>query len=535
MAMSIVAAGCSSSNGTDSGSSTTPSATPKANEPRIELTMFMNNSGLAHPDNVNPSDNPYIKIVEDLANVDLKLEVPVYADFAQKFNLLLSSGKLPDIVHTNMDAEAGKAARDGAFIDLKKYYDKSPIIQKVITPEMMELAKDQATGKYFRIPMAYDKSPQGQGMYTRFDLIEKYNGGKWPESVPQWIEVMRKIKAADPNNVPMANRIVGTTGIAFGGANIYGMYGAAPYGFRVQGGKVIPNVLLPEFKAATEVMRNLYTEGLLDKEFATSDGVKFFAKWDTQNVLAMWNGADQVAAGAAAAVADTKIDKKHWKLAMAPPLKTYPAELKDPKYATGFQGLPISTHGLYISSQSKEPDRAWRVIEAFAAKELYEAIFWGKEGDTYTVKDGKRVPIADKLNHADRRWVLNLALVYGFVDGQDVKQATHQQQLGDSYYKFLYDSLKPTAENAAKNGVGGGNFPGYVAPDEASKKLVESQQEITRFTIEAIMSRITMDQFSQEVKKWEEKYAKLIYEPMQQYMDKNKDYLKKVGVKMVDW
>ncbi|MDF2815218.1 MAG: peptide permease, partial [Paenibacillus sp.] len=169
MAMSIVAAGCSS--GGDSGSKDSPnnSAPPAPKEkPRIELSMFMNNSGLEHfpLDTTDPSNNPFINVVEKISNVDLKIEVPPYKDFLTKFNLLLSSGQLPDILHTNYPDPTYKAAREGAFIDLKAYYDKSPIVKKYITPQMMELAKDPASGKYWRIPMAYEKGPQGFGIYT---------------------------------------------------------------------------------------------------------------------------------------------------------------------------------------------------------------------------------------------------------------------------------------------------------------------------------------------------------------------------------
>jgi len=66
---------------------------------RVTLHMFMGNSGVPHPEGLDPNDNWFCKIIEDYANVDLIYEVPAYQDFVTKLNLLLASGNLPDIVH----------------------------------------------------------------------------------------------------------------------------------------------------------------------------------------------------------------------------------------------------------------------------------------------------------------------------------------------------------------------------------------------------------------------------------------------------
>ncbi|MCD9025133.1 extracellular solute-binding protein [Cohnella silvisoli] len=534
---------CSSGGGAKQGasSSSPPTTSPAPSESqatatppeeKIELSMFYSDSGLAvDPPDTDLSDNPYINIVEEKANVDLKVEVPPYSDFPTKFNLMLASGKLPDIVHTYMPAEAYKAAREGAFIDLKPYYDKSPIIQKYITPQMMELAKDPISGKYWRIPMALDKGPQGAGIYTRYDLVEKYNDGKWPESVEEWVELMRKIKKAEPNSIPMSTRAIGDYVFIYGGAVIFQMYGAAPYGYRIQGGKVIPNVVLPEYRAAVETMRQMYKEGLLDKEFATTDSEKWFTKWNNNNVLFQWNYADQLLAGAAYYRTQGTDQQKTQKFEFAPPLKESPT---DPKYTVGAQAIPISDHGLYISSSSKDKDRAWKVIEAFASDELREAIFWGKENETYTVKDDKRLPIADKMGAKERTWLKSLAFIFGFTDGQDAQVAVNEQLIGDStYFNEVQNSIKMLGEQAANVGLGAPI--GYVEPEVVAKKGPEIMQAINKFTVKAIMGRISMDQFDKEVKAWEQKYRAFKYDPLQKFIDENKDQQIALGYKMAGW
>ncbi|WP_010269721.1 extracellular solute-binding protein [Paenibacillus senegalensis] len=535
LSLALLAA-CSSNKGPVSeGGGTENGVDDGIPEERKTLSMFMINSGLAHPDNVDPSDNPFINIIEEEANVDLRLDVPAYSDWETVFRLMLASGKLPDIVHSpGLHSEIYQAANEGAFIDLKEYYDNSPIVQAVISPEMMELAKDMDSGHYWRIPMNYESSPPGSGLFTRYDLVEKYNDGIWPRSVDEWVDLMRKIKADDESALILTTRPVGDQLFHYGGRVIYDMYGADPYGWRVMDGEIIPNVLLPEYRAATQKMRELYAEGLLDPEFATNDSAIYFQKLQNQGILMQWNTADQLPNFARQyLVSPDYADQRHYKWVFAPPLEEYPAELADPKYAAGPKGSPITGHGLYISAAASDPDRAWRVIEAFASERLYEAIFWGEEGETYTVVNGERVPDADALASQDRRWTLHLALLWGFQNGQEVQRAINEQVLGEDYAKLVYDSLDVLQEKAEERGLH--QLIGYNASGEAAMKGSESMQAINRFTVEAITGRISMEQFDAEVQKWEQTYRSIIYDPMQRYMDENKDFLRSVGFKAVDW
>ncbi|MFC5648193.1 extracellular solute-binding protein [Paenibacillus solisilvae] len=513
----MIASGCSKTTGSTGTAS------------RVTLNMFMGNSGLEYPDGVDPSSNPFIDVVKNYANVNLKLEVPGYQDFKTKLDLLLASGKLPDLVHSWYPDEMESAADQGAFIDLKKYYDNSPIVQKVVTPQMMELAKSQS-GHYYRIPMAWDKAPQGSGLIVRYDLVEKYNNGKWPETVDEWVNLMRKIHQAEPDSTVLSNRVVNDYGLTYGGTVIYNMFGAAPYSYRVQEGKVVSTFELPEYRQATILMKQLYDEGILDKEFATNDLNAWNEKRFNKNVLMEWDSADQLVPNAQKAwLGQENPGTKTWKLAFAPALKQYPT---DPKYVWPNKSLPINTHGIYISSSSKNPDQAWKVIEGFASDQLKEDIFWGKEGDTYTVKDGVRIPNAEKLADPNRTWSLQLAILFGFVDGQDVKSALAKQVMGPEYSKFVNDSIQPIGDMATKKGYLLSGF--FKASNEADKKTPESRQFITQATVEAIMGKITMEEFDQRVAQFKQKYG-FIYDEMTKFMNDNKDDLRKKGVVEVDW
>ncbi|MBP1991464.1 extracellular solute-binding protein [Paenibacillus eucommiae] len=535
LAIILVIAGCGSKKDPQTPVETSagekPQASTNAAEPKVPLTMFMSDSGVALPANVNASDNKFINIVKDYANVDLKLELVPAGDLATKFNLMLASGNVTDLVHEHwLQPAANEAGRAGAFLDLKPFYDKSPQVQKYITPEMLELAKDPVSGKNFRMPMAWTGSPQGSGVIARYDLVEKYNEGRWPESTHQWVELMRKIKKAEPDSMILTNWVIGDNLFAYGGTVIFRWYGVNPYTWRIMDGKIIPDVLTPEYKAAVGLMRQLYEEGLLDKEFATNDNPTYYSNWYNKNILLTVDATQQFPA----VVGGFLKEKPEAKLAFAPFLKENPKELADPKYAQGgYATSPIMGHGLYISAKTKDPERAWKALEGFYTDELREAIFWGEEGVTYTVKDGIKVPDGAKMAEPEHSYGLAYAVGIGFVAGADADKSKNEQILGADYAKAVYDSMVPIDEAAKKNGELG--LPGFAPPDEAALKTSESNQAINKITVKAIMGEISMDQFDGEIKGWEAKYRGLIYDPMQKYLDENKDMMRDLGFKTVDW
>ncbi|MBP1988843.1 extracellular solute-binding protein [Paenibacillus eucommiae] len=535
LAVGTVLTACSSKPDKGSSSPTPGSASPavssepsKVPEKKVPLSLFMYG---ARVDGLNPSDNPIVNKVKEMTNTDLKVEMVPQADFDTKFKLMLASGSLPDIVQSSGTTDQSyEAARAGAFIDLKAYYDKSPIIQKYVTPEMMELSKDPVTGNYWRIPMAYDKAPQGSGVIARYDLVEKYNNGVWPESVEQWVDLMRVIKKANPTKSVFTNRNLGDALFSYGGTPIFDLYGANPYEFRIMNGKVVPNVVLPEYRAAVAVMRQLYTEGILDKDFASVTSDQYWAKIEKDLILLDSNATPGLLWNANHAANNIKDGRKYM---FIPDLKKPPAELADMKYTYGFRNSPILTEGLFISSSSKDPDRAWKVIEAFTSDELVEDIFWGEEGKTFKVENGKKVPGLKALSEEWTRYSYYYAFVPGYEGAPDLGRAKTELALGEQYTKEVYDSIDHRMQKAMENGFG--DLNGYVQPEAVALKQSESMQRINQFTVKTIMGELSIEQFDQEVAKWEKDYRGLMYDEMQKYLDTNKEMLRNMGIKRVDW
>jgi len=521
---------CSKSGDKDTSSDSTGTGEQTQQEKRIKMTMFMGNSGLQAPDGIDVSNNKFLNIIEDYANVDLEVEVPLYTDYTTKLNLLLASSNLPDIVHAQSSTEAMKRAEEGAFIDLYDYWKNSPLVQKYIDETKMEIAKSQSDGGYYRIPMKYDNAYQGAGVIARFDLIAKYNNNQWPKTVEDWIEIARKLKADDPDAIPFSLRPAGRFRYYGGGVFpfLYGANELVRYDYEDQ--KAYAQVQLPEYKAALETLAQLYKEGLFDPEFATHDNAAWFAKKASNSVLAEVNGMDQTLPALHTTYRNSTEfpEQNDWEWLVAPPLETYPDVVKDLKYTEPFAGTPITGHGLFISSTCKNPDRAWKVIEGLACDELYERIFWGWEGETYTVENGERIPKTEVLSDINKhRWGVAYAIIFGFNNAQDVAEKGAEIALGSEYFNKVKNHILPVDEVARRNGI---NPTAYVVvSDEASRKVTEANDEAYAIATEFVMGRIDSAEYDARVAEWTKNYG-FIYDEYTEYINKNKADLESKGV-----
>jgi hypothetical protein len=231
---------------------------------------------------------------------------------------------------------------------------------------------------------------------------------------------------------------------------------------------------------------------------------------------------------------------KPYTFAVTPPLKTYPSVLRDPKYANKvYKPLPVLkgpnfAHGVYIGASSKYPDKAWKVIEAFATPEFLDLITWGREGVQYTVSGGKRVPNFTALNDPNHTWALHLAILWGFPSytNSTVKMAAFESRLGTERFKTAYDSLAIWKQAAEQNGYDRANF--LPALDEVNKKTGDATALLTEATVQAVMGKISMQEFDNRVEQFKATYQTM-YDALTKQFQDMKDTLLKNGVKSAAW
>ena len=508
--------------------SATPSASPSesagpktekeinAAKEKVKLTAIVCSSGLTIPEGIDINNNDWTDAIKEWANVDLDIDQPLYADYDQKLQLRLSAADIPDIVHcigTSYTTTAPQAARDGAFIELDDYYANSRNVKNVITEGQMEWVKESTTGKNFFIPMRYEGLPQGEWIIARWDLVEKYNDGKWPATVPEWLAFFEKIKAEIPDAMVLSNRLQKSGyALSYGGRVIYKLYGlSGPSGGGLvwdwDNQKFENEFVTPEYKAATNVMKDLYEKGILDKEFATTE--KWFDNKKTKNIVAEANAANQVGLVRPNTPDYPEGNLHEWR--MAAPLTEFPAETRYPEVAYGTKTNGLTGHALYISSKCKNPDRAFDVLEVLASEEFRDLCAWGTEGYSYKMEGDEKVPIPEvtKLDAADPkvfRWQRQFLLIWGFPSSRPYDEAV--AQLADK--EFADEQIESTSkidEIVDKLFIAPGSTPGYVASEDVTRKKADSAAQMSTITCNYIMGKMSEADFDKAVADWQAEFG----------------------------
>ena len=497
-----------------------------ASKEKVKLTMVLCSSGLTIPEGIDINDNAWTDAIKEWANVELDIDQPQYGDYDQKLQLRISSGDLPDIVHCigkSYSTTAKEAARDGAFVNIGELYENSRNVKNVITPEMMEWVKETDGNNYF-VPMKYQGLPEGNWLIARWDLVEQYNDGKWPETTPEWLALFEKIKQEMPDAMVLSNRLQKSGyALSYGGRVIYQLYGlSGPSGggnfWDYDAQKFVNEFLTPEYKAATQTLRDLYEKGVLNPEFATSE--KWFDDKKTKNIVAEANSANQVGLTRTVYTDFPEGNNQIWR--MAAPLTEFPEVVRYPEVAYGTTTNGLTGHAMYIAQSCKYPERAWDVLEVMASEDFRDLCVWGLEGYSYEVVDGEKVPIVEvfQLDASDPnvfRWQRQFLTIWGFPSSRPYDEAV-AKVADEEYATAQIESTDPIDEIAINTPMNPGSIPGYVASDDASRKSAESAASMSTTTMNYIMGKMSDADFDQAIADWEAEYG-FIAEEYSEYVN----------------
>jgi putative aldouronate transport system substrate-binding protein len=265
----------------------TIAATAQTAEP-IEVTAVLQ---------INPEvvleNNPVIQYIEDHLGIRLIIEAPPLSSYGDRVKLLVSTGDMPDLVHYGADIAAKEWAEDGLLLDLTDLIDKYPNMAANHSKEQLGDCDLLGNGHFYGLPRAnsYDK----WGFLINKKWLDKV-GMKAPTTVAEFVEVCRAFTFNDPDG----NGKDDTFGASFG-ANQTSMdsgiwhlrndYLSMAYsisswhhGMPDVDGSAKLRALKSEYPDYLKLMRSLYDEGIIDREFVThraDEDVEKFAQGRT--------------------------------------------------------------------------------------------------------------------------------------------------------------------------------------------------------------------------------------------------------------
>lgn len=325
------------------------------------------------------------KQLEKITGTKVTFQHPPAAEFTEQFILMMASGKLPDVIYTNWSRNyPDKAIQDGRILRLNEIIEKH-------APNLSQLLKDKPyikkaitsdEGNIYMFPAIGD-SPQKlvyHGLMLRKDWLDKLRLEP-PATIDEWENVLIAFRDRDPNGnrrkdeIPFFYRqtdiessypFVGAFGITTG---LYQEGGVVKYG-----------PAQPQFKEYLALMNKWYKEGLIDKDYLTSDTkIRDGKMLDNQlGSMAGWVGSEL------GAYIQLKRDKQpEFKLIGVP----FPSLKPGGKALSRVDPIVIG-HGSAISASARYPEQIAAWLDYGYSKAGSVLYNFGVEGESYTLVNG---------------------------------------------------------------------------------------------------------------------------------------------------
>lgn len=502
-AMGISLTGCQDNSSQTSGNSPaagTPSSGGAA--PPEEITLFMGTAAISYPDGFDFADNFVMDALEKQANVKVtKVIVPPDSDMATKFNLMMSSGDICDVIHYQNNAkDTYKLGKEGAFVELTDIIQKSEVFSKLYTPEMLAQMKADDGKIYSFRALLVDGDADTFGV--RWDLLEELGYTQMPDTLESWLDAMRKLKEKYPDSLPYISRqnlhwaefIFKTYGCAGNGAD-----------WQYYKGEIIPAFANPLYKDALNTYRQMIKEGIMDKEFPTTTVEDYQDKRLNRKVLVN----PQNIGGMVDWITrfpDNGINGIYFVPGIYPEIDD---DRIDPTAVYG--GPPtLNDHTISISSKSKHQEAALRFIEALFSEENRMLSLWGREGVEYSVVNGEKVLDAEKSNETSWRMIFNFPFGYNTIEKlelstkQFVAATDHTDEDKTKYEQLFLDNAKKCIEKRMSVPM---NPIGMIQlEDNNLSRKTEAVNEAFTIVMKTIAGEYSMEEFDKQAAAFIGKY-----------------------------
>ena len=352
--------------------------------------------------------------------VELEFVHPTTGGEADQFNLMIGSGKYPDIIVWEFSTAAmglSELIDSGILIDMDGLIRQyAPNYLKVLERDPSypkEVRSDE--GKYQAFYTFNVSIPLSSGPVFREDLLAKY-GLELPKTVDEWTNVMTTLKEKDPNvSYPLtaSKSYVGEVWFR----ELLPAYNTRTEFCLGDNGQVVYGPATENFKAYLAKLAEWYNAGLIDPEFMSNDNKALNAKiadgTSAVATMAIGSGIRSITENTRPNNPDFKLTGVAWPVLNAGDTSSYVLE-----------GVAHTSVQAAITSSCADPVLATQVLDYFYSEEGGNLISWGIEGESYTVENGKKTFTDKIMNSPDGRSaseaILDYALpVYGFVNAMD--------------------------------------------------------------------------------------------------------------------
>ena len=249
----------------------------------VTVTMFASVSPTVNfKEGESFEDNLWTRLYKDELNINVEYKWIVTEDqYAQKFNIAISSRDFADIMNFNPDDKNMKLMYDGGYLqDMTNVYAK--YVTKY-TKSLIEaddgtaLKSGQFNGKQIGIPNTNSAVEATNVLWIRKDWLEK-SGKSAPKTLDELYNLAETFQKANYDGVANVYGISmdkGSETDAIGSVKaIFSGYKSYPAKWIQKDGKLVYGSVQPETKEALTYLAKMYANGLIDKEYGVKDSAK---------------------------------------------------------------------------------------------------------------------------------------------------------------------------------------------------------------------------------------------------------------------
>ncbi|MEF3302350.1 extracellular solute-binding protein [Paenibacillus sp. GYB003] len=341
------------------------------------------------------------KELEKRTGTKVEFQHPPAGQEKDQFNLMLASGKLPDVIEYTWNAApkgADSLIKEKRIIRLNELIDKhAPNLSKVLkdNPEFRKLITTDEGNIYVMPFLLGDELLKVvHGPVLRKDWLDKLNL-KVPTTISEWETVLTAFRDNDPNGNGKKDEIPYYFSIGDLDTNhlFVGAWGITS-DFYNENGKIKYGPIEPQFKEFLATMAKWYKEGLIDKDYATTDSKLKDAKVTNNQLgsLSTYPGS-----GISRYTSLVKPSTPGFQLVGAP----YPG-LKAGDKPLGQYTMPFTGIGAAISASAKNPEQIVKWLDYKYGQEGHMLFNFGIEGESYKLENGYPKYTDTIMNNPDK-------------------------------------------------------------------------------------------------------------------------------------
>lgn len=391
--LSALAAGCGKAEtpkpSGESSSSSTPSAsaTPAETKYPESLTYWVALNGNAAATMKSFNEIAAYKELEKRTGTKVAFQHPPTGQEKDQFNLMMASGQLPDVIEYGW-ASAPKGAdslvKEKRIIRLNELIEKhAPNLTKVLkdNPEFRKMITTDEGNIYVMPFLLGDPQLSSvNGPALRKDWLDKLNL-QVPKTIAEWENVLTAFRDNDPNGNGKKDEIPFLFSVSDADFNqlFVGAWGITQ-DFYQEGGKVKYGPIDPKFKEYLTLMAKWYKEGLIDKDYATTDG-----KLKDAKVTGDQLGSFSAYAGSGVGRYISLAQQGNPKFSIVG--ASYPV-LKEGDKAIGQYTFPFTGIGAAISATVKNPEQIVKWLDYKYGEEGHMLFNFGIENESYKLDNG---------------------------------------------------------------------------------------------------------------------------------------------------